>query len=263
MDPRTRDLAVDVNWRNLALGHPTFSAEGATFVRHPAYPHIYDANFIYNAAAAAHDEIESLLARARKEYAHTPAITFRTDHRTPPALEARLSLAGDQRGATLVLILESDLRGPAPIPCDIRPIESEAGWSAYVDLKRADWRDHAARVNEDPDDTKIPDGLAATNRLKCPPVRYFLASVGDRPVGFFNAWEGDGGIGQVEDLFVLPEYRKRGIATALIHHCVADARAHGAGPVVICAAADDTPKHIYANLGWRPIALTRQYALKA
>lgn len=264
MDRNTIDQAIRVNWRNLALGHPAFEAAGATFVRNPAYPRIYDANFIYGISAAAPDEIESLIARARKEYAHCGAITFRLDPSTPPALEARLALEGEQRGGgLLVMLLEGDLRGGAPKPCDIRPIDTEAAWGAYVGLKRADWREHAARADEDPEAIAISDGLAATNRMKCPPVRHFMAYVDDRPVGFFNAWEGEGGgIGQVEDLFVLPEHRHRGIATALIHHCVADARAHGAGPIVICADPTDTPKHMYAALGWRPVALTRQFALK-
>lgn len=262
MDDHTRDLAVDINWRNLALGHPTFTAEGATFVRNPNLPKIYDANFVYNAATATPDEIDSLIARARKEYVHASSASFRLDHRTPPELEARLALDGEQRGATLVMLLERDLLGPPPAACDIRPLDTDAGWDAYGQLKRADWADRAPHLNEDPADTTVPDGLTSHHRLGCPPNRYFMAYVDNTPVGFFNAWEGHDGIGQVEDLFVLPAFRRRGIAHALIHHCVADARAHGAGSVVICADPADTPKHIYANLGWRPIALTRQFALK-
>ena len=52
-------------------------------------------------------------------------------------------------------------------------------------------------------------------------------------------------------------YRHRGVATALIAHCVDDARAHGAGPVVIVSDPTDTPKHMYAALGFRPVALKR------
>lgn len=263
VDDKLAEQAILVNWRNLALGHPTFEAAGASFVRHPAYPRIYDANFIHGISASTPDEIESLFARARKEYDHCGTITFRLDPSTPAAFEARLALEGEQRGSgTLVMLLEGDLRGGRPKPCDVRPIDTESAWSAYADLKRADWREHAERADEDPEAVAIPDGLAATNRLKCPPVRHFMAYANDRPVGFFNAWEGEEGVGQVEDLFVLPEQRHRGIATALIHHCVADARARGAGPVVICADPTDTPKNMYAALGWRPVALTRQFALK-
>jgi GNAT superfamily N-acetyltransferase len=63
----------------------------------------------------------------------------------------------------------------------------------------------------------------------------------------------------VEDLFTHPDYRHRGLATALIAHCVADARARGAGPVVIGADPHDTPRQMYAALGFRPLFLSRGY----
>ncbi len=95
--------------------------------------------------------------------------------------------------------------------------------------------------------------------MKSPPVRYWLAYVDGEPRGYFNSWAGIDGVGQVESLFVQAEYRHRGLATALIHHCVADARAHGAGPVVIVADASDTPKRMYAAMGFRPVAVKREY----
>jgi GNAT superfamily N-acetyltransferase len=63
----------------------------------------------------------------------------------------------------------------------------------------------------------------------------------------------------VEDLFTLPRYRNRGIARALIHHCVDDARARGAENVLIGARPDDTPKNIYAAMGFEPTCLTRNW----
>jgi predicted GNAT family acetyltransferase len=66
-------------------------------------------------------------------------------------------------------------------------------------------------------------------------------------------------MGQVEDLFTHPDFRHRGLATALIHHCVADARQQGAGPVMLVADAHDTPKDMYAAMGFRPVAAKREY----
>ena len=45
----------------------------------------------------------------------------------------------------------------------------------------------------------------------------------------------------------------------LIHHGVADARAHGAGPVVIATYAEDTAKRLYAALGFQPVAVVREW----
>ena len=50
---------------------------------------------------------------------------------------------------------------------------------------------------------------------------------------------------------------------ALIHRCVADCREQGAGPVVITASASDTPKEIYAAMGFRPSAVKREYGKDA
>ncbi len=60
-------------------------------------------------------------------------------------------------------------------------------------------------------------------------------------------------------MFTHPDFRHRGLATALIDHCVADRRAHGAGPVVIVADPTDTPKRMYAALGFRPVAIKRSW----
>jgi len=45
----------------------------------------------------------------------------------------------------------------------------------------------------------------------------------------------------------------------LIHLCVRACREAGAGPVVIVADPDDTPKHMYAAMGFRPVGINRAY----
>jgi GNAT superfamily N-acetyltransferase len=259
MESTRRAWSVDM--LNLALGHRTFEAEGATFVVDPRLPSIYDANFMYDIQASSDAEIDRLLDRARQEYAHCPRLTFRLAPWSSPALESRLGLIGLEQTRSLVMLLEGDLVGQA-LPHDLRPLEGDAGWSAFGELKRADWDEHAATTDQASQRWEVPDGLTAAARLKCPPVSYTMAYADGRPVGFCNAWAGIDGVGQVEDLFVLPEYRHRGIATALIHHCVAQARMHGAGPVVICANLAETPKSMYAAMGWRPLAVCRQYAVE-
>ena len=64
-------------------------------------------------------------------------------------------------------------------------------------------------------------------------------------------------MGKVEDLFTVPEHRRQGVATALIAHAVADARARGAGPVLIGADPTDTPKAMYAAMGFAPVCAIR------
>ena len=86
-----------------------------------------------------------------------------------------------------------------------------------------------------------------------------MAWVDGAPVAFFSSWPGRGGVGMVEDLFTLPSHRTRGIARALIHHCVGDARARGASAVLIGSDPEDTPKEIYEAMGFEPTCLTRNW----
>ena len=255
-----RDLArraLAVNQANLALGHETFTADGATFVRDAGYPRIYDANHVASITASTPVEIDRLLARVDAAFAHCTHRSFHTDFTTPPAIEARLHLDGYRSTQSLVMLLEGSLGG-APLPCDIRPIDGDAGWDAFFALNVFDWNEHAARVGVS-SDASVGVDLARTQMRKSPPVRYWLVYLDGEARGYFNSWEGIDGAGQVENLFVQAEYRHRGLATALIHHCVADARAHGAGPVVIVADASDTPKQMYAAMGFRPVAIKREY----
>jgi ribosomal protein S18 acetylase RimI-like enzyme len=252
--------AIEVNWRNLALGHDVSRLYGGVFVKNTALPDIYDANFVFDVIASEPAEIDRLLALAAREYAHAAKITFRLDPFTPPAFEARLALEGYERSEGILMLLDGPLRRPAGT-FRILPIEDAAGWTALAELKRLDWREHGTDKTLDPD--TIADRLVASGRLKSPPVQYVLAYVDGRAVGHCSAWEGFDGIGQVEDFFVHPGHRHRGIGTALLHHCVEAARARGAGSMVIVVDAANTAKSMYAVLGWRPIALCRQYSKKA
>jgi GNAT superfamily N-acetyltransferase len=252
--------ALDVDAANLALGHETFQVEGASFVRNRAYPQIYDANHVTHVTASSQDEIERLLTRVDEEYEGLGHRQFDVDFRTPPSFSARLALNGYERRDALVMLLEGDPIGPEP-EHEIRPIESEADWREYGTLKELDWREHEERIKK-PSEPEIGEAMSAVARLKQPPVQYWLACIKGRPLAYFNSWAGVDGIGQVEDLFTHPGFRHRGLATALIHHCVADCRRKGAGPVIIAADPTDTPKHMYAALGFRPIAIYSHYLKK-
>jgi GNAT superfamily N-acetyltransferase len=133
----------------------------------------------------------------------------------------------------------------------------DEGWKAFAALHALDWAGDGRDVARREPEAEAP--MVATMRAKSPPVRYWLGYIDGVPRGYLTSWEGTAGVGQVETLFVHPHVRHRGLATALLHHCVQDCRALGAGPVVIAAAADDTPKQMYAAMGWRAVAVKREY----
>ena len=249
--------ALAVNQAFLALGNEVFEADGARFVRNRAIPAVWDCNHVAHVRAAKPEQIDRLLARADKEFNHISYRRFDVDAYTPPEFEARLSHEGYRGGDALVMVLEG---GPAgePKPCEIRPIENEADWQAYEALHEIDWRDYVDRLGRR-DDVWVAESMYRARRAKSPPVRYWLAWADGRAAAYLASWEGITGVGQVEDLFTHPDHRHRGLATALLHHGVADCRAHGAGPIVIVADPADTPKQIYTALGFRPVAIKRSY----
>jgi GNAT superfamily N-acetyltransferase len=257
VDPVVRRILA-VDQANRSLGHTVFDAAGATFVRNPTLPVIHDANHVAHVRVAAPAAIDALLARVEREFTHCEHRQFVLDPETPSELEARLVLEGyDDVEATLMLALEGPLRAP-PVVHDLRPVATEQDWTAYARLKRLDWAERAARLGLG-DLPHVGEGLIQTYRLKTPPLRYWLAFADGDARGFFSSWEGPDGVGQVEDLFVEADWRHRGIATALLRHCVDDARRAGAGPIAIAADATDTPKLMYVAMGFRPVAVLRKY----
>jgi GNAT superfamily N-acetyltransferase len=256
-DAKLASIALDVDAANLALGHETFEACGATFVRNRSYPLIYDANHVDAVTASTPDQIDRLLARVEREYVHTSHREFGLDFRTPPSFVSRLLLDGYERRDSLVMVLEGDLR-TLPLDIEIRPVRTEADWRDYAALRELDWREHERRIKKAPEPA-VGESLYSVARLKQPPVQYWLACLKGRPRAYFNSWAGIDGVGQVEDLFTHPKFRHRGLATALIHHCVLECRRNGAGPVVIVADPTDTPKQMYAAMGFRPIAVYSHY----
>jgi ribosomal protein S18 acetylase RimI-like enzyme len=249
--------ALAVNQELLALGNEVFQVDGTTFVRNRRRSRIYDANHVAGVRARSHAEIDHLLDRVRHEYAGFAHVRFDIDASTPPEFEARLAAESYQRSEALVLLLDGPVVG-RPRPHDVRPVESDATWSHYAALQEVDWQGYRERLGQ-PLDRLLGRHMAEIRREKSPPARHWLAYVGGQPAAYLTSWEGTEGVGQVEDLFTHPAYRHRGVATALIHQGVADCRARGAVPVVIVADPSDTPKEMYAAMGFRQIALRRSW----
>jgi GNAT superfamily N-acetyltransferase len=179
---------------------------------------------------------------------------FVTDALTPRAFETRLAMEDGYRVEHFVVhALEAELRA-SPRPVEIREVLTEEDWEAYRALDEMWWRESGeSETLFGPYDRGLHDEMMASKRAKNPLARSWFAFADGVPRAFFSSWPGENGAGMVEDLFCHPAYRHHGLGTALIAHCVADARARGAGPVLITSNHDDTPKHMYAAMGFRPL----------
>jgi GNAT superfamily N-acetyltransferase len=254
------DLArksIAVNQANLALGCEVFRAERATFVRNRSAPYIRDLNHVREIEAEEPEEIERLLQRAEREFEGFPYRRFDITPSTASAFEARLLLDGYARFSDLIMVLRGELRASVKAH-RIEIVDNDAAWEAVRKLKDVDQEESARKAGR-PVEQDVAAQMVIGARSKVPPLRYWLAFAGDEPCGHFSSWEGPDGVGQVEDLFVHPDYRHRGIATALMATAVADCRSHGAGPVAIVCDPNDTPKGMYAAMGFEPIAVKRAY----
>jgi GNAT superfamily N-acetyltransferase len=247
------------------LGNEVVVGEGVRWVRNPACAEIYDANHGTAVRAATPEAIGSVLRQADELFPAGGHRTYKVDPDTPTAFEARLLLDGYRGETELQLLLDGPLRTvpdrPPPPDVAIRPADGPADWASLARLTRRDHEEEATKAGRPPHTPSVTTAMVATKRGKAPDLRFFLASVDGEDCAFFSSWPGipGTGVGKVEDLYTAPEHRRRGIATALITHAVADARDRGADQVLIGAEPADTPKAMYAALGFAPVCALRSY----
>ena len=243
------------------LGNQVVATPLARFVTNPVFPLIYDANHCGVVRGGSDpDEVDVLLQEVETVFGGYAHRAFKLDPLVPPAVEARLALEGYDAGAELQMLLEGDLRAPPP-SVDVRPVESDADWESFTLLQRTDHEEVNRKEGRERFPAHVSEQMMGTKRAKCPDVAYFLARLDGVDCGFFSSWPGVDGLGKVEDLFTHPDHRRRGVASALIVRAVTDARERGARGILIGADPDDTPMHMYAALGFRPLFLFRTRTL--
>jgi ribosomal protein S18 acetylase RimI-like enzyme len=86
------------------------------------------------------------------------------------------------------------------------------------------------------------------------PTRHFAVFVDGRAVSATDLFS-DGRTAQVEEVATLPEFRRRGFATAVVQRAVDEALAAGHDFVFLTADADDWPKELYRRLGFEEVGM--------
>jgi ribosomal protein S18 acetylase RimI-like enzyme len=83
-------------------------------------------------------------------------------------------------------------------------------------------------------------------------TRLFAADVDGRLVAHAELYA-EGGVGQVENVVTLPDYRGRGLARSLVLRAVAESQAAGNDLTFLVADADDWPRQLYEKLGFETV----------
>jgi GNAT superfamily N-acetyltransferase len=231
-----------------SLGAECTRRAGALFLRDAANADVWDANHARIGGAGDPDP-PAFFEAAEAAYAHCAHRAVRFDPRAPgTALEAELLRRDYQCELFLLMALEGPPHG-MPGDARVADVETEADWDTFARLKQAEfdethlnlpgaaWRDHIRRKSR------------ATT---------WIASVDDEPVGLFSSLV-HGEVAMLEDLYVLPSARRRGVATTLVAHAVERAYRAGASLCFLSARADDTPKDMYARMGFAPVGVTRSH----
>ncbi|TQM15498.1 GNAT family N-acetyltransferase [Pseudonocardia kunmingensis] len=235
-----------------SLGADVLDLGGATAVRSPAAPGHPLGTFLCEVRTA--EPAGALVEFARRT--RTPCPRVLVDPDTPPAAEAHLALHGWRLDVVLQLVLPAGTAVGAPAG-PVRPVTDDAGWAHVQRLFRIDHLEEDTRLDRPA--RSAEDTAAAVALRRRLGVAYLLAERSGEVAGCIASWPGDEGVGMIEDVFVHPDHRRLGVATDLLRHAVGHARAHGAGPVLIGAEVDDTPKHLYARFGFRPATVARSY----
>jgi GNAT superfamily N-acetyltransferase len=234
----------------------------ARYVRNREHPDVWTANHMSSVRASSSAEIDQVFSHADRAFAHCQHRMAIVDSLTPDAFVARLALLGfKELSPTLQMVLEGPLAASG-VNAGLRPVTSESDWRTLYELVRADHMEGKVTFGMTIDE-EITRGIVAGYRSKSAVSQFFLATLDGVDCAYGSAVMGPWAMGIVEDLFTLPAYRKRGLATRMIRHLVDHAREGGMGPMLIGTHVDQAPKTLYAALGFVPQCLTRQYLLEA
>jgi ribosomal protein S18 acetylase RimI-like enzyme len=84
------------------------------------------------------------------------------------------------------------------------------------------------------------------------PTRLFAAEIDGKLVAHTELYSKDG-VGQVENVYTLADYRGRGLARSLVLHGVAESHTAGNDLTFLVADADDWPQRLYEKLGFETV----------
>jgi GNAT superfamily N-acetyltransferase len=243
-----------------ALGNPVRKGQFARYVVNPSTPDVWMTNHVQAPRAAVRADIDTLLFEMDEVFAHCSHRLVFLDPLTPPALEARLMADGyTELDPTIQMLLSGSLTPRATLgDLILSVIETDDDWEDLYRLMKADHAEGKRSFGMDLED-HVTRGLVLDMRRKSGPSTVYLGWIGGKPVAYGSGVDCPGGLGMIEDIFTLPNYRGLGIASALIGGAIDHLRAQNKErPIFLGALAREGAKNLYRELGFEPVLVSRE-----
>lgn len=244
-----------------SLGNECIQADHCQLVINRAHPSVWSSNHVSRVRAETEADIRAVFEVMEEAFAHCRHRFVATNCYTPPQFLAHLAMKDYRELTPTVQMVLAGSMAPITAPqLNLRTVESDQDWQAIARLVRADHQE-GARSHHVALSDEVSMGIVEGFRKKSGPCTLYLASIDGEECAYGMAVRCPNGLGMVEDLYTLPAYRGRGIASGVIRHCVDVLRKDGHQTVFLGAHVTERPKHLYHKLGFKPLMLTREYVL--
>lgn len=194
-----------------------------------------------------------------ERFAHCEHRAVVTDCFTPPSFVARLAFDGYREETPVIqMVLLDELTPIALTSITLRVVNSNADWSCLKQLVEIDFKE-GLRTGHKELPLEVVRGIVDGYRRKSPVQQFFIDEIDDLPCAYGSAVECPNNLGMLEDFFTLPEFRGRGIASAIVSHCVGHLRKKASRSIFIGALMTERAKRLYAKLGFTPLMISREW----
>jgi ribosomal protein S18 acetylase RimI-like enzyme len=235
-------------------------------------------------------DMQDRCARSRREFEYGVALYDDELRRVFDTNFVRFERGFEELSGDLVEDCVDELQGALTHRKVVIPDEA-AGARVAEELKQRDWRyftlvtlayrgraAEAVRAAEEVDPAELRDArhralddgrrdaearrqiVAFTERMAEVGSTRLFAARGDRnEIGSFCALFQEDGVGQIDEVTTVEQYRRRGLASAVVQAAVGASLDAGAELTFLVADEGDWPKQWYERLGFEPIG--RRYEL--
>ena len=252
-------LACETYYFHAALGMEIISGEGFKAIRDNDRQQVWDLNRIFDVTVYTHNEIALLLEATSSAFELQGYNFFSITPFTPSNVVAHLATEDFQEQTPVVqMVLEDEIKVPTPNGFELSSVSSEDEWGILYEMVRLDHVE-GTRTSGHHLDEAFTQNVVEGYRRKSESCQFFLAHLEGAICGYGSGTVAPNQMGMVEDLFTLPSFRRRGIASAVIAGCVKYVRDNGCDSVLIGSLVTEAPKHLYRKLGFQPVCLIRSF----